>query len=155
MKGTILGLALLVPMVSWGAVYKCTDDKGRAVFSQSPCGVDAAEIELENSQGNSAPTPDGSKFVQQTNQTIESNQIKREIRKLESDIESYQRGMEGEIASLRYRSKYANNNLAGATWQQSLAKEMEAVTQKYQSKIQVAQSKIARLEQRLNGLGEK
>lgn len=50
--------------------------------------------------------------------------------------------MDAELAALRDKKSYANNNLAGAAWQQSLSTEMEAAVGKYQAKIKTAQDAI-------------
>jgi hypothetical protein len=50
--------------------------------------------------------------------------------------------MDRELAALREEQSKAKNNLAGATWQQSIATEMTAVTNKYQLKIQDAQHRL-------------
>lgn len=39
--------------------------------------------------------------------------------------------MEQELAALRIKKMQANNNLAGATWEQSISTEMSVVVEKY------------------------
>lgn len=39
--------------------------------------------------------------------------------------------MEQELAALRTKKMQANNNLAGATWEQSISTEMSVVVEKY------------------------
>lgn len=71
---------------------------------------------------------------------------------LERQIERYQKDMDAELAALRNAKDAAANNLAGATWEQSLSTEMQAVTTKYQTKIKIAQDKIATLREELKAL---
>lgn len=41
--------------------------------------------------------------------------------------------MEQELAALRAKKMQANNNLAGATWEQSISTEMSVVVEKYKA----------------------
>ncbi len=64
----------------------------------------------------------------------------RSIDNLEGQISSLQdiinrrnTQMTAELAALQNKKAYARNNLAGATWEQSISSEMQAVTQKYKT----------------------
>ena len=46
---------------------------------------------------------------------------------------------------LSEKKKYAANNFAGPTWEQSTSSEMSAVTSKYDALIDSAEAKIDRL----------
>ncbi|MDV7391114.1 hypothetical protein RZS08_07170, partial [Arthrospira platensis SPKY1] len=51
----------------------------------------------------------------------------------------------GEMASLSRKKQFASNNLAGATWEESISEEMNAVAQKYDALIRNDQSRIEQL----------
>ena len=52
--------------------------------------------------------------------------------------------MNRELSRLKNKKNYANNNLAGAVWEDSISKEMEAVTQKYLERIEYAKEQLAK-----------
>lgn len=53
--------------------------------------------------------------------------------------------MEREMAGLRSKKASANNNLAGATWEQSISVEMQAVAQKYRALNDISAERIRAL----------
>jgi len=83
-------------------------------------------------------------------QARRKREIDDEIEKLQSDIRGYEQASEAELAILRSKKSYANYNLPGAIWERkarekSISTEMRAVSDKYQTRIQVARDKIAQL----------
>jgi hypothetical protein len=56
---------------------------------------------------------------------------------------------DAKIKELRIRGLSANNNLAGATWQQSLAQEMSAVMQQADTAVKSIDSQIESLNREL------
>lgn len=73
------------------------------------------------------------------------SEITREISLMEGRVDNYRRAMDSEMNRLRNKKLYANNNLAGATWEQSISDEMNAVASKYDSMIRAAQNRIDQL----------
>ena len=146
--------------------YQCKDKWGQPVFSQRPCGSDAekasvtahARISEETStttlssdreplEANVDESPVKEK-VTSWDRVRASNRIRdidRDVYRRESHIDTWEAERDNRIAVLRNARRRANNNLAGATWQESLASEMEAVAQQYDSKIDREQIKINRL----------
>ena len=61
---------------------------------------------------------------------------------MEGQIVEHRSAMSDQIANLQRKKQYANNNLAGATWEQSISDEMSAVSQKYDALIRNDQSQI-------------
>ncbi|MCG8516670.1 MAG: hypothetical protein MI794_01605 [Pseudomonadales bacterium] len=49
------------------------------------------------------------------------------------------------MARWQREKAYANNNLAGATWENSLAKEAEVLRQRYQDDIRSLEAEVANL----------
>lgn len=54
--------------------------------------------------------------------------------------------MSGELAALRAKKAQANNNLAGAVWENSISEEMSAVVARYDVRIRGLREEIRRLE---------
>ena len=77
--------------------------------------------------------------------TSRPGEIDREVKRLNSEIKKYQRRMNKELADLSDKKKYAANNFAGATWEQSISSEMSAVASKYDALIDSAEARIDRL----------
>lgn len=64
--------------------------------------------------------------------------------------------MNAELAALRAKKAQANNNLAGAVWENSISEEMTAVVGRYDVRIRAIQGEIERLKgerERLAGQG--
>ncbi len=85
---------------------------------------------------------------------IELKKVNSDLAKHEGKIQRYRRLMNSEIRELKKQSSYANDNLAGATWQNSLASEMSAVTSKYNILIDIEQKHINRLNERKRNLNK-
>ena len=52
---------------------------------------------------------------------------------------------DAKLAALRDKKSYANNNLAGATWEKSISDEMQAVAQRYNADIANAREDLRAL----------
>ncbi|XQW86890.1 hypothetical protein ACOYR1_09280 [Thalassotalea piscium] len=134
-------------------VYKCEID-GKTTFSQFPCADNAEKITIKEVQPVQTPPTINyqahNKEINDVNDYIELSQIKREINQHQSKIKSYKNKMTQEIKVLEIRARSANNNLAGATYEHALTTQMTAVTNKYNTLIEVEQNKINRLEAKMN-----
>lgn len=154
--------------VGAGEVYKCVED-GKTVFQDVPCSGSGAKVSVKpanapTSPATDSPAPKDSAPPSQTalsklKQNVEAMENERrqreneyEIRGLENDIYSYESRMEIELTALQRKKAYAANNLAGATWEQSISTEMEAVSEKYRTRIQIAQDRITQLEREVEDL---
>lgn len=134
-------------------IYQCKDAKGRSVFSQTPCGKDATKKIIEGPAELGTVIPDGDP----AKRLIFSNERRELDRKITSQkryISSLQSSMDRDLAGLRAKKSHANNNLAGAQWEQSISTEMQAVTERYRSKISVAENQLDRLLTESAGLGD-
>lgn len=140
--------ALALVSYSFGAIgaeiYHCYDSNGRNVFSQTPCGKDAIKKTIQGPAELGSYVPEGDAGER----LIYSNERRALDRKISSQkryISELQRDMDLDLASLRAKKLRANNNLAGAQWEQSISAEMQAVTEQYRSRISVAESQLGRL----------
>ena len=146
MRITLAALCLLASVPAAVQVNKCVV-AGKVVYQAAPCksGTQQAVIQPRSDVSEAAAQANREKFladdkVRQTNNR--RARIDDAITALARDIDAYQKAMDVELAALQARKAQANNNLAGATWEQSIATEMQAVTAKYKAKIETAQERI-------------
>ena len=150
---TISLLACMVASPTW-AVYKCKDTQGRTSFQQTPCpgAARSEKLDVQPASGPSLATPPtmpstagssaapgspGSPVSEADRLNALSARLAKENRlstlnnltigAAQSDIHRAQANCQSEIRALRQRKSLANNNLAGATWEQSLSSEMQAI----------------------------
>lgn len=69
----------------------------------------------------------------------------RRIRDLEYELRNAERAHDEELDRLRQRKTWANNNLAGATWEGSISQEMQAATAKHNARIDALRRDLAAL----------
>ena len=147
-KQAVVMCALALAFPSW-AINKCKGPDGKVVFQDAPCMGQGEKIEVRPASGrapkaaaapttadlNAAPAPapaaaaapakkkEGAFGASWQRRTYLEN---RGIPDAESAIHAHKRQCEQKQADLRSRQGSANNNLAGATYLQSLAAEMQA-----------------------------
>lgn len=145
---------LLLPHLATAAtIYTCTDEKGRKIFSQMPCAPDAQATTVQGPDLVGSVAADS----EATDKIRNSNRLRSlgvEVSRKEAEILNLNDQMSRELAHLKATSGHANNNLAGAAWQQSLATEMQATAEKYKVQIGIAQAELSRLrdeQKRLQG----
>ncbi len=151
---TLVLLALL-PALASADIFKCTD-QGKTLYADKPCGNSAQKMTIITT------TPSGQGLATESMKAMSATlsrdrrtkEIEREIESLQENIRTFLTDLDQELARLKNKKRYANNNLAGATWEESISSEMEAVTASYTSKIDTANRQIDRLEaerERLTG----
>lgn len=131
--------------------YQCKDKWGQPVFSEQPCGADAKAGSVE------APPASGSVDsvdFSAVSASIAIRDAEREVDYLLDRIDRYEDERDGKLAELERRASFANNNLAGAQYMESLASERQAVTAQYQSKIDADNGKIERLREQIDKAGQ-
>ena len=128
-KSIIIALTLMSFSAS-AEVYKCDD----GIYQAEPCDNESVPLDLSNI-GSVIASPTHSNNIlssgssisdkkSEVSSYIRNQQIKREITDLEQDRIKVFKARDSKVNELRDRGRYANNNLAGATWQQSLAQEI-------------------------------
>lgn len=125
-------------------IYKCTDANGSLVFSQNPCAADAEvlDVEVKSSGIDVVGEGDFSRVDAGNNARARDRAIadrRLAIRSLENQRDT-------KISELKRQQGYANNNQAGATYRQSIAIEMQAVGEDYNSRIQAERDAIRDLQ---------
>lgn len=149
LAATVLALATTPTF----AVYKCKDAAGRTVFQERACettGSKGAQIDVRPAAGpapaaptanaaNAAPSADQASAPQTEAERLrgKSERLRKENRLgalKYLDIPSAQARIRGasnqcdaRMKAVRSQKAYANNNLAGATWEQSISTEMQAI----------------------------
>ena len=119
-------------------------------FSQSPCGEEDHEIIIEvqapisNLDGKTLKSVSSADKTtsQQHFDDISIKQYDRKIKKLELRIKQHQRNLDKKIETLEHKKLYANNNTAGAIYEDSISNEMIAVTKKYNIMINQERERI-------------
>lgn len=163
-KLSVLSVALLVATPSW-AINKCVSADGKVSYQAQPCsGGTSKTINIQaapTAEAKSNATPKSAESGAQTSEqrTLAGFERERRIRELKDEIaglerviDSRNRRMQVEMESLRYRKSFANNNLAGATYEQSLSTEMQAVATRYKAQNEVEFERIRALRTELSGL---
>jgi len=165
-KLLVLIMAMLANPVA-AEVYKCADGKyqadpcdeqsvpldlsGVGSFVSQSGNVDSAEIEdVTAISGN----PDNKVIdkKQSFSDYLRKQELERKIKNLEKEKKKAFVSRDKKIAQLRSNGNRANNNLAGATWQQSLAQEMTAVMQQASTEVESIDREIASLRDELKQL---
>lgn len=142
-KVAILTAAILAAAPAW-AINKCTGPDGKTVFQDAPCPGKGEQITVKPASGNApkaaavtpsdpsatpaaAATPakkkEGAFGDSWQRRTYLEN---RGIPDAEAAVNAHRVSCEQKQAELRSRQGTANNNLAGATYLQALAAEMQA-----------------------------
>lgn len=142
-----LFLVAVINTPAW-AVYKCQDASGRISYQQAPCnGASPGEkLDVGPASGNSAKaqapaTPPGGAQPPATTETDRLNLLSGRLAKenrlstlnnlhipgAHSEIQRARTRCESEIDAVRKRKALATKDLAGATWEQSLSSEMQAI----------------------------
>lgn len=129
-------------------IYRC-EVNGTSVFSQMPCSDNAKKIEVDLSPTNSSYENKKSRNKSSTDYEIfdinkknEMRKLTRNIRKVELKIKKYQNKMNKEINLLKVKASYANNNLAGATYESAMSTQMTAASNKYSTLIDIEHRKL-------------
>jgi hypothetical protein len=140
------------------ALNKCTDPKtGKVSFQDAPCasGLASAAVKVSPS-GGAAPPPGESQGAAAEQRALTTMVRERRVRELSASIGDVERAIErrntamnSDLEALRQKKGYARNNLAGATWENSISTEMQAVVAKHQAANAVDNDRLKRLRDEL------
>ena len=154
----LLFIAALVicPLGSADAkVFKCVEN-GKTIYQNYPCRGSGSEINVvpatdPMSSGEDAAIAQDALTAKRNSQAktliFESRlrDIDYEAQNLKANINKYNTDMNAEIKALREKQELWKNNLGGATWEQNIEAEIQAVSEKYQLQIQTAQDRLSQL----------
>lgn len=134
------------------AVYKCEKDCV-TTFSQTPCGEDAQTTNYTTvgQERQATPTVTVKQDNNEVDKYIQQRQLTRKIKKVSQDKEEKIAQRNNEMNAIRDKQMSAkNNDVAGATYLQSLAQEMAAVVEAYDTEIKSLDQELAQLQQQLS-----
>ncbi|MFJ3050292.1 MULTISPECIES: DUF4124 domain-containing protein [Pseudomonas nitroreducens/multiresinivorans group] len=122
-------------------IYKCTVE-GRPVFAQTPCGTDDIQV-IPNAW---QPSEEDVAQQKQANRSVVNSTLQMQyvsqvtrmrnlIREVDETIEDLREKCDERLSWLRYERSRANNNLAGAIWENTIVTEMINVKADYDRRI--------------------
>lgn len=149
MKAALSIVALFAASVAQAQVYQCQIN-GRKVFTDQPCGADAKAVDVrpaagpapESALSDSAP---GKTLSKRADDAVQKRFMDDDIYRKEQRIKALRDELDAHLAALKRKKTVANNNLAGAVWEQSISDEMIATTNAYGNKIRSAERDLADL----------
>jgi hypothetical protein len=152
MKRAVVTLVLgwLVSASPWAAppsVFKCAGPNGSVVFSQTPCGKDARQVDTSRAlRAGTSPNVQGvSDYAAlgriDSDCRLESEQMARWYAAEIASVDS-------EIARVKASMRYSSNNLAGATRDNGLQTQLASLTERISAVQAMERSDTADLRQR-------
>jgi hypothetical protein len=126
-------------------VFKCEVD-GKTVFSDRPCGTDAEEVDIQYRQPNASEAAEIERRTDQYFKDLARRKHDGQVYAQKRRIKALERARDERLAQLRWRKQFTNNNLAGATLEQSISTEMSAVAEQFGQKIDAATRELERMQ---------
>lgn len=126
-------------------VYKCKQPDGSTAFQDHPCAGKGSAIAIRPAAGEAtrADPAAAESATEKGKALLDQYERDRRVRSLDYDIDHLERTLiadqqrlDSELATLKRKKEYANNNLAGATWESSISQEMQAITERYRAKAE-------------------
>jgi hypothetical protein len=139
-----VSLALLAGSAA-GGVYKCEVD-GKIVFSDTRCATDSEAIDIRYRQSDPGEAAEIERRTEEVQEQVARRQHANRIAAQKREITRLERERDRKLSALRDKKAFANNNLAGAAWEQSISTEMTAVAEQYRQKIDSAEKELARIQ---------
>jgi len=157
------------------AINKCTDANGSIVFQDAPCTGKGSQINVRPASGHapnaqlpttSAPQDGASTSkpmteAQRIERAVKASKDGRRKQALETrlipdiqyELDRHNRACDADIANLRQKKGLARNNLAGATWEESISSEMNAIALRCDSKTKDMRERLADMKKECAELG--
>lgn len=163
----VLALAAIT-IPAHAAIYKCVVN-GEMVFRDTPCvSGNGSVIHVQSVSSNaSTPTvhavqpnddPDNTKsiaqFLAQKKIEHERSDLHYQISQLQQQKHDLASKEKTDLLLLRVKKLNAANNLAGATYEESISQEMQARVTQYQSDAHDVDAQIVDLQHRLDNLSD-
>lgn len=159
MKTLATFAAFLITLPAAADLYKCKDAEGKTTYSEMPCkGASMTRInikkEVVDTEGAMARLEKDRTYLAEQRKKSEIDDIFRRIDAMQRQKNGLFADMDNDLNNLRNRKQFSRNNLAGATWEQSISTEMQAVTNRYQTEINVVDGNIAQARREIERLKE-
>lgn len=163
-KPALFATAMLLIITPALAINKCAGADGKMVFQDAPCAGKGEKIEVRPASGNAPaalaqpssaqparPTPakEGAFGESWQRRTYLEN---RGIADARGALQAHKMQCEARQRELSAQKGQASNNLAGATWLQAIATEMQAAATLCDSKQRDLQAQLEGLEKELREL---
>lgn len=160
MRAALLCAALLVASPAW-AINKCVGDGGRVVYQDTPCSdgrgsrMDAranGPTPAQPASGATAPavSPQDGPYGEKWHRSFAIKNF--ELPPLQRQLENEIRRCDAQQRELALRKLRANNNLAGAVWEQSISSEMQAAATACDTRQRDIRTRIDALQRELDAL---
>lgn len=175
-KQALVLCAVVALNPAW-AINKCIGADGKVAFQDAPCAGKGGAIEVKPASGSApkptpAVAPAGDSPKQSAAAAVDAPAKKKEgafgdswqrrtwleqtgIPGTRADIDNHQRSCVQKQQSLASQKTRANNNLAGATWEQSISAEMQAAATMCDSKTRDLRTQLESYERELRDLQAK
>lgn len=159
MRHRLVLLAVMLCSHAGAQVYKCAEG-GTTVYSELPCGASAKAVTVRPASGHApaaapdrlAARPQEPSLSDRADAAVKRRLLDDEIWRKERAVSLLYDELAARQAQLRDRKQLSRNNLAGATWEQSISEEMKAVAAEYDIKIRGAQTEVEALKRRRDDL---
>lgn len=165
LKQVVFALAAVV-MVPAFAINKCVGADGKTVFQDVPCAGQGQKIDVKPASGNAtamsplppnAALPSGAAGDKKEGAFGERWQRRtylenRGVPDARTAISSHQAQCDSQQRSLAAKKGSATNNLAGATWEQSISAEMQAAATACDTRARELRKQLESLEKELRDL---
>jgi hypothetical protein len=168
----LVGCTLLISSLPAQAVQKCTGPDGKVVFQDLPCAGRGEQLNIRPAMG-AAPAPvtttapDGGApqqpmtEAQRLNQQADKMRAARRKQEMElvivpdaaNALNSHRTSCDAELRALQDKKSRASNNLAGATWEQSISTEMTAVSSRCDSRSRELQANLDAVRKECQSVG--
>lgn len=169
-RGLVAALAALAVSGPVLAINKCTMPNGKVSFQDAPCPGKGEAIEVKPASGRApAPAPVASDAAPVASAQPAAKPGKKEgafgetwrrktdleqhlISSARSELQGHLAGCEQQQRNLAARKSSATNNLAGATWEQSISAEMQAAATTCSTRARDLRARLESLEKELREL---
>lgn len=157
----VIASAVLMAMPAW-AINKCKGPDGRIVFQDAPCQGQGEKIEVKPASGpgsaRAAAMNPALVLSEQKEGAFGANWQRRTylenrgITDARSALERHQHACQAQQVELSSRKRLANNNVAGATWEQSISTEMQAAATLCDTRSRELRAQLESMERELREL---
>ena len=144
--------ALFIPMTvalfagtATGGVFKCEVD-GKIVFSDTQCAPESEQVDIRYRHSDPAEAADIQYRTERAQAQFARRRHANRVAAQKRKVARLGHERDAQLAALRDKKALANNNLAGAAWEQSISTEMTAVAEQYRQKIEAAQRELERIQ---------
>lgn len=162
---TVSAMLLAAVAPAW-AINKCIGTDGKPVFQDAPCMGKGEKIVVRPASGDApepdkaalaaAPVPEGQRLERQLSQ-VQSERRRRDLEvaipKSQFEQANFMQACDRDLQALQDKKALARNNLAGATWLQSISTEMGALTRRCESRTNAMTANIEAMRKECQALG--